>query len=588
MRPGLLHLLAGLLAIPFVVSQNSWFEWANSLWLLELQSEHVRAHLTPTFYMHEPGQFFYPMHLFYAGPTFSLLAYPAAVFGAWPVFGAVTVLSFIAASAGVGWAARSLGVEPAHAVIPGLLFATTPYLVSNLYGRGAWAELVALGALAIGLGAATSLLARKAEVRSPTTVALVAATAVVAGTHNLTLLFGGVLATLLLGAIAMSLGRTARPIRGRVAAVAGAAALGVCLCAVFLVPNLWLGPQTIAAQSSQNEGWLRTTAGWGQPAVVLNPFLSQPAGTANSDMHTESGVVALLWCVLAAVWLARRHALEPATRRSIALLAAIAVGLCVLMANSSWWLSFPSVLQSIQFTFRLVPYLALAICLGVAGLLAVPAVRRSRLLIGTLLVALAFQGLQALIQGVSATARSLPDTPTLAHNDVTAERPPPSFVGPGFNQPVQFRLEPGHTPRPIEAALAVAVGKDTPSVVALSGHQPAGTIVSTNIVDSPLIRFDGQARRIGRDDRSYVVLQVSGDAKPPWRATAVPACRSCLRALTGEAPIALLAGRILTLLALVAVFALIASILVRLKRERSDSKRGAGEPVPPLRQLKAS
>jgi hypothetical protein len=53
-----LHLLPRLLAVLFVAAQNAWFEWANTLWLLQLQTGHVAAYGLPTYFIHEPQQYF--------------------------------------------------------------------------------------------------------------------------------------------------------------------------------------------------------------------------------------------------------------------------------------------------------------------------------------------------------------------------------------------------------------------------------------------------------------------------------------------------------------------------------------------------
>ncbi|MDX6714048.1 MAG: hypothetical protein QOH30_606, partial [Baekduia sp.] len=45
-------LLVGLLALPFVLHQNSWWEWNTALWLLERQTAHVSAHGVPTLFVH--------------------------------------------------------------------------------------------------------------------------------------------------------------------------------------------------------------------------------------------------------------------------------------------------------------------------------------------------------------------------------------------------------------------------------------------------------------------------------------------------------------------------------------------------------
>jgi hypothetical protein len=45
------HVAVGLIAVPLIASQNAWFEWANPLWLLKLQTAHIAAYGTPTFFI---------------------------------------------------------------------------------------------------------------------------------------------------------------------------------------------------------------------------------------------------------------------------------------------------------------------------------------------------------------------------------------------------------------------------------------------------------------------------------------------------------------------------------------------------------
>jgi hypothetical protein len=260
--------------------------------------------------------------------------------------------------------------------------------------------------------------------------------------------------------------------------------------------------------------------------------------------------------VLATLVLSSRSALDTTIRRALAALAALAIALGVLIANPSWWLSFPRLLQTIQFPFRLSPYLALTACMGVAVLLSTAPARRSRLLMGSLIAAVAWQSALAAYQALSARARSLPPSPTLTHQDVTAARPPPSFVGPGYFQPDAFKLTPRDPlPRP-DAEASASAGEGTPSTVGLSGEEETGTLIATHVVDSPLIRIDGDAHRAGIDQSSYVVLRVDDHIHSRWYATARPACATCLRAVFGDAPPALLAGRLLSLIGLVGLIVL--------------------------------
>jgi hypothetical protein len=109
------------------------------------------------------------------------------------------------------------------------------------------------------------------------------------------------------------------------------------------------------------------------------------------------------------------------------------------------------------------------------------------------------------------------------------------------------------------------VGDSSPSHVHLYGSQPAGSYVATNVVASPLIRFTGDATVVGVTVNDLAVVHVD---RSPWKATVSPICTVCLGALSGGAPVPLLAGRLLTFLATLITVAL-AVVAVRDHRSRN-------------------
>ncbi len=270
-----------------------------------------------------------------------------------------------------------------------------------------------------------------------------------------------------------------------------------------------------------------------------------------------------MWCVLAVGVLVRRRALPRATR-----LAARrwprSVARCCARADHE-----PDLVAELPERAAVDPVHATGLrassrsraALAVAVLVAVPAVRaqpaadrraaggagrgRARL---------------AVYQAVDARGPTrIPDAPAPEHDDITPRIAPPSFVGDGLRPADAVPARRGAT-RAVAAATtsaqARAVGEATPGDGRAHRHAAARHAVVTRIVDSPLIRIDGEATPRRRATRTRTsILQVWGEQGRPWRATAVPACTTCLRALQGDAPFALLAGRALTLLAFVALLA---------------------------------
>jgi hypothetical protein len=548
-----LYLAVGLIALPFVLDQNAWYEWSNALWLLELQAAHVGAYGLPTYFIDAPAQYFYPNFVFYGGTTFSVLAYPAVVFGSWPVFAATTALSFIAIAAGIGWTARNLGVPSRLAVVPGILFALTPYTVSNLYGRGAWTELVAVAGLSVALGAATSLTSDRARNRPWTILVLALAVATIAGTHNITLLFSALIVPLLLVALLPLAGGSRGELVHRHLLVLAGAVIGVAACGAFLVPDVWLSDSTLTSAIAHT--FLVQLRGFDGLGVLFSPLLVQPRVTMPTDLHTQTLLLPLVWVVVVAAVALLRRRLPRRTTIALAVLCFAIIAIAVLIANPSWWLSFPAALQAIQFPFRLVTYLALFTVLGVIALLATPALRSSRLATVALLVICAWQVSLAVVLATTAKARGGEPHPAPTPTSVTAASVPTAFAQ-GLLQAKQFRLIGGDLPAVPTRAQVQPIGDDTPPEVTLSGDGSPGSLVATSVVDTPLIHVSGQARVAGSTSEGFVVLRVTGTDRGEWRARIAPACSSCLRAITGQAPAALLIGKLASLLGVLALVGL--------------------------------
>jgi hypothetical protein len=526
------HVLIGLSAVPFVVHQNAWYEWANPYWQLELQTAHVRAFGTPTYFIHADGMLFYPIQVFYAGPILALLAYPSVLIGAWPVFAFTTVAAFCALSAGASWIARNLGVSRDLAVIPGLLLAATPYLVSNLYGRGAWAELVAVAALAVGLGAGTSLVFGRARstIRAMLVVAL--ASAVVAGTHNITLLFGGIFGV----AVAVVLLPLAGLSRWRGYALAlVSAGIGVALCGAFLLPDAWLSGREFVEATSPF--FITQLHGYDRLGLLFDPLAGQPAAARGSDARAQTLVAASAWCVVALAvvlwqrWLDRRAAL------SLTGLVLIVVAALIVIVNPGWWAHFPAQFQAIQFPFRLLSYVALGTVLLIALLLSRSEVSGNRPLVAGLGVAVVLQLALAGVLAASATPLPTSAHPVTTASDIRADSVPPAFA---YQQELSYRIVEGtQVPVPKSNATVSPVGDDSPNTVRLSGRQAVGTLVGTDIVNSPLIRITGSAARAAITPVGLIVLRPT---QTPWHVTVTPRCSACLSP-GGGTPAALWLGR---------------------------------------------
>jgi hypothetical protein len=554
-------LLIAALLIPFALRQNAWYEWQSAYWLLQRQAEHVSAHGVPTYFLHTREGSFYAFFAFYGGFTIGLLAYPAALFGAWPVFLASMAAAVVGGYLGVWWAARNLGLSRRLAVLPGLIYATTPYVLSDAYGRGAWAELVAVNAAAMMVGAWTALLGPTGRHRTLALGALVGSAAILAGTHNVTFLMAAaVLPLIVLALLPFS---TAGLKRSAVLRSLGrgvmATVLGFGLTAAWLIPNLWLGPSTVIANVDINQIMITGLAPFQQLGNVLAPWPVVPDPFKNVMwIYAQAPVYAIGWVLVAFVVVmigSRRRRPHGLAASSVALLA-VGVGLLVVIVHPSWWLDFPSTVQTIQMPMRLLPFVAIVTALVVTLLLIGLRQRWAwRPLVGALVLAVAAQGLIAIFVVTSGEPGVATGAPVLGHGDIkVAEEPWPFSGGGGGGQlpPKQFRVlsEPEGKQKVVGDVAARLASQLTSGAATLRGTAKVGDRLLTDVVASPLVHVGGDAKAAGRDTNGLLLIEVTRtDTKRVFTATVREQCALCFSGAPG-APWQLRLGRLITLLSL--------------------------------------
>ncbi len=558
-------LLVALFALPFILRQNSWWEWGNAYWLLERQTAYVSAHGVPTLFLHNASDAYNPFYVYYSGFTLSLLAYPAALFGAWPVFVASVVAAMVAGYLGIWWTARNLGLSPQLAILPGLTFATTPYLLSEIYGRGAWAELVAVNTAAVVLGAVTALVWRpqRARSRGPAIAALVASSAFLAGTHNITLMVSGVLLPLMLLALLPLRGRGRGPILPALAWTAAAVALGVGLTAAWLLPNVWFGPSTAVADPSNfNNNTFAETFGLLKLSNVFSPLPRLPPELPGRWLYAQAPTIVAAWSLVAfGVILGLRRRSPSRVLPAMGALLALGVALSLLIVHSPWWTSFPKLLQTVQFSYRLIPYLAMVVAL--AATIGLTTLRGwiGRCMTAALVAIVAVQ-VGAGVWIVTQSAASAASPVALArHDDLTAAGEPVSFALPGLVVQYQFHIV-NHFIGPIpkqKTAAVLHIGD--PTTADTSGFDAVGHVgdrMMAPVVWSPFVKVTGDARIDGREGLGRTVINVTNtDAKGRWKATVETAH-----------PWQLTVGRLISLLSAMAIAAL--GLIGRRRRRRAS------------------
>lgn len=557
-------LAVGLVIAPMVLTSRTYAsDWSNNLWLLWQQTLNVEQLGHPSYFVQSSLGAFYPQFLFYGGTLYSIAAYAATIAGEHPLAAYVGcfLFSIAAAYAGWLWLCVQLGLSGWRAHVPAILFVTSSYYVTNIYGRGDIGETVATSAIPLVLACALHVLgARRAGAAS---LALLAVAVVfLTGSHPLTLVWGSTILALLVVALLPVVWRTWRARPRRLALIGLVALLAVGVNAWTLVPTLAYHARVFhGSDTAIQQTWYST------PGVLFGVLRD----TANpswitGDVQTQGPVLAVAW-VLVACAICWRSA-PGAIRRAVLGLGALLVFLLWLTLSPGVLGSLPSPWSNLQFPFRLVTYVTLVGCgLVAAGLLmlpgASPRVRRS------MEAAIALVTLLSIVLAVM-QAWGTPSFFFKSRSEVFASSAsaPRSFYevykGPDFADTSAPIVQP--TLGGIEAGIPLAQrpGIQLPPGPAAARRPypiviPGPGTIATNVATGPYLVTVKGATPAGRTPGGFMVLRLSG----------TPGERETLTFSTTPSR-ALRVGLILTFVSLACLAALLVALVVRNRR----TKRG--------------
>jgi hypothetical protein len=557
-----------LIASPLLFTGDGFApDFTNAIWLADRQHHAIAANLHPTLFLQtQEHGVFYPLFAFYGATLFALTGALAVVLGGSTIvaFEVVTVAAIAAAYGGLFWLARQLGVKGLLAHAPAIVFVTSAYYVTNIYGRGAWAEFIAVSALPLVLAASLRLVRGRFSVGP--VACLVAASVAFSGSHNITLLWGSTLALVALAIYWLLSGRSRDLPWRRMLGVAGLITLGVGVNGWFLLPDVSYGNHTIIGGEHvpwNNMGLFNT------PGVIFDPLRTVPHESRFPALYIQTPVLALVWGLLAAPLAWRYRGLRAGVATALIVLA----GVLVLMMVQAAWEALPNIYQRAQFTYRLETWVTLA-CAGLVLLGALALTRRAQSGRATRADRSLALGLGVVVAfGVALCTWQL-----WVPNTHVNERAPPgvccsfaSYANRGdvlrglpIIVPESWNAKPDYADRSLRVLAPRPGFWFDPTHVQddrLAGpvSVPAGLRpFATNVAGGPyLVHVGGGVRVVGRTERGELVLQRTTDGSQP-----VPVE---LSARLG-APVVL--GRITTAVSAVLLLALAGVAAVRRRRRR--------------------
>lgn len=350
-----------LVAAPLLFTDSGFsLDFTNHLWLAWVAGKALVQSGHPSYFISTTNAgVFDPWFAFYGGTLYTVTGGISQLLGGHPIvaFAGITTLAITGAYGGMLWLGRQLGLARSISHAPALVVITSAYYVTNLYGRGAWPELVATSAIAPLLASAVYLV--RAPVWRPLPVLVfVVSTVLFTGSHNITLLWGttvGALASLMLWP---ALKRPRRlPIR-RLCKIAALAFTCLCVNAWFLVPDVSYGRYVQIYTTTHNGGG---DGYFDLPQVLFDPLRYVPRQSTTPALFVQVPDWFLAWAFVAGVvMLWRRPSADSLRRAWIGILALIAIliGLIGLVPLWNW---VPAPFSEIEFPYRLSSYVFYAV-----------------------------------------------------------------------------------------------------------------------------------------------------------------------------------------------------------------------------------
>jgi hypothetical protein len=354
-----------LMSAMLFTSRSFASDWINNLWLSWEQSLNIRALGHPSYFLTSSLGVFQPEYAFYGGTAYTGAAYLSLLFGGHPIAGYIVAygIAVVVAYAGCWWTASQMGLRGWIAQAPAVLFVTSSYYVSNLYGRGDFPEAVATSLIPL-VAASGIWLGRASRWRPLPLFVFIAAVFFLAGSHPETFIWGSTFLIFLAVVLLLSAPDIRRRHWRRLAAVAGVAVLAICVDGWSLIPTALYSNRLLISSNQSlafSQFWYTSP---GSLFAIARDAPSPPplTGTLQAQLPT----LAIVWSLIVMVAL-RRRATHVMLRIAIGLGVLLAVFAVLAMLRGSLNDVLPWPWRNIQFAYRLVIYGTLAAC----GLVAV-------------------------------------------------------------------------------------------------------------------------------------------------------------------------------------------------------------------------
>jgi hypothetical protein len=529
-------------------------DWLNHLWYMWHQSLAIREGHAPSLFLGYTGGIFYPLYAFYGGTLYALAGTLSLVLGNAPLQAYVLsyLLSFAAAYGGWYWIARMFGVRGWLAHMPGVVFVTSASYLTMIYALGDWPEFVAASMMPLMIAAGLSVL-RAPQLRFGPALALVGSSVVFFGSHLLTMIWGSTVLAVVIVAILVGASAVRRRLtRAGVLRVGALVILAAMVSAWFLLPTVAYEAHTLVAHAYPHARALLRQLMY--TVAARNLFTLSRAPVPGTIVSLALPVLAAAWVLasIALLALRRRHG---TWMRALLITAAATLVLTVIMTHAGLILALPRAYAMLQFSFRLESFVLLGISGAMVLVLVIARDGDARLRRWTWLLApIAVVSVLGAVQQTGAHPQGRDRNTALFY-----PTPPPERFGQFdyVDRLQEYEEPPAHVYFPISTDASRRVSE----VVRV----PADRLVATNIRGGPDLLDVTGATIVGVDKHLDDVLELSetsgSDGAVPASAHVTPPTATI--SVGPAAPLPVVAGRAISLIALAVLAAVLGLLAVR-------------------------
>lgn len=566
----LLVLLVALLSWPLALTDRGMGQdFVNHLWYIWRQGVTIGRDHAPSLFLHDGLGLYYPHYAFYGGTIYAIAGGLSALLGQAPVKAyVITYLAgFAMALGGWVWLARLAGLRGVASAVPGIVFVTSAYYLTDIYARGTWPEFLAISAIPLLAAAAVCALLEQ-RLRGRTSLLLILSSMVLFGSHNITMLWGStfLLTTAILAALFIPQARAMVTMRGVLAVVIGVIQ-GALINAWFLFPAIAYGNR-IGIASIRNDVTLKST----DYIVDLSNLLTLSRHTVVSDapgFAVALPLPALIW-LLAVIPLAALFVRSSPWKRVATTMVAVTFLWLILTCSPGLLADLPRPFPFVQFSYRLVTYVLMTISgllIAILALLTTAPLWLKRLGWGGLTVAVAIATVGA-AQQVRKAPKTIPDRNVVFRSE---QQPPGTLYGLSDYNDTSLPLV---DPKTAETVIFGRDGMHHDEIFRTVAAGKPGELIRTDLLGAPYFVAVEGMKVIGRAADGHIVLRRPPDADGPVRVELRPASTWPLQW-----------GPIVSLLSLLASLGIIA---VATWRTRSSATQAIPVDVLPARRPKGN